>query len=174
MYTFQTKFIKFLQANGAEYPNPMKLYYFSDGAVSQFKNKKNFVNINYHKADFGVDCEWNFFAPSHGKGPSDGIGGTIKRTARLASLRTVDDSLFNNPEEFFKWCKFKSNIKSVQFDYVSKLEYTSTKKLLNNRFCNISTVKNTRQIFQVTPNDDLNFINTKMFSNSIVVNKSCL
>ena len=44
-----------------------KLIYFSDGAASQYKNYKNFINLCYHENDFGVPAEWNFFATSHGK-----------------------------------------------------------------------------------------------------------
>jgi hypothetical protein len=31
-----------------------------------------------HLEDFKVRGEWHFFATSHGKGPCDGIGGTLK------------------------------------------------------------------------------------------------
>jgi hypothetical protein len=55
-----------------------KLIYFSDGAASQYKNYKNFINLCYHENDFGVPAEWNFFATSHGKSPCDGISGTVK------------------------------------------------------------------------------------------------
>ena len=43
-------------------------------------------NLSDHKADFGVDDEWNFFAISHGKSPCDGIGGTVKRLVARACL----------------------------------------------------------------------------------------
>ena len=58
--------------------------YFSDGAASQYKNCKNFLNLCYHEEDFGVKAEWHFFATSHGKSPCDGIGGTIKRLVASA------------------------------------------------------------------------------------------
>ena len=66
---------------------PHKIIYFSDGAAAQYKNRKNFLNLCHHKADFGVDAEWHFFATSHGKGPCDGLGGTVKRLAARASLQ---------------------------------------------------------------------------------------
>lgn len=172
VFGFQTKFINFLRTDGANYPNPRKFYYFSDGAVSQFKNKKNFNNVNYHYEDFNIDCEWNFFATSHGKGPSDGVGGTIKREARAASLRSVGESLINTPREFYEWCKYKSNIKSIHFEYVTKSEFAKTKKKLAERFSGLSTIKQTRQMHQVMPNDDKNFIKTKMFSNSDIIHLS--
>ena len=39
---------------------PQKVYYFSDGAASQYKNRKNFINLCFHEADFGVPTEWHF------------------------------------------------------------------------------------------------------------------
>ena len=55
-----------------------KVLYFSDGAASQYKNFKNFVNLCYHEIDHDIQAQWHFFATSHGKSPCDGIGGTIK------------------------------------------------------------------------------------------------
>lgn len=68
-------------------PNVNKIIHFTDGAASQNKNYKNFLNLADHKNDFGISAEWYFFTTSHGKGPCDGIGGTLKRLARRASLQ---------------------------------------------------------------------------------------
>jgi len=61
--------------------------YFSDAAISQYKNFKNFTNLCLHEEDFGITAEGNFFSASHGKGSCDGLGGNIKRLARRASLQ---------------------------------------------------------------------------------------
>ena len=45
-------------------PELKKVYYFSDGSAAQYNI---FANIRHHSDDFGLDCEWNFFATSHGK-----------------------------------------------------------------------------------------------------------
>ena len=45
------------------------------------------MNICHHEDDFGVLCEWDFFAIAHGKGACDGIGGTVKRAVYRESLR---------------------------------------------------------------------------------------
>ena len=58
-----------------------------DGSAAQYKNQKIFINLCYHHSDFGVQAEWHFYATSHGKGPCDGIGGTVKRLAAKASLQ---------------------------------------------------------------------------------------
>ena len=68
-------------------PGLKKIHYFSDGCGGQYKNKFNFINVCSHADDFQVQCEWNFFATSHGKGACDGIGGTVKRATYRESLR---------------------------------------------------------------------------------------
>ena len=68
------------------FPILRNIVYFSDGCAGQYKNLKNFLNLCCHEKDFGIPAEWHFFATSHGKGPSDGIGGSIKREATKASL----------------------------------------------------------------------------------------
>ena len=50
----------------------------------QYKNYKNFLNLSYHKSDFGLDATWSFFVTSHNKSPCNGIGGVVKR--KLASV----------------------------------------------------------------------------------------
>ena len=67
--------------------SPKKIVYFSDGAASQYKNPKNFINLCNHEAYFGIQAEWHFSATSHGKGASDGVGGTVKHLAARASLQ---------------------------------------------------------------------------------------
>ena len=64
-----------------------KTIYFSDGAASQYKSRKNFINLCLHKDDFGISAEWNFYATSHGKGACEGVGGSVKRLAARASLQ---------------------------------------------------------------------------------------
>ncbi len=59
-----------------------KVIYTSDGAKSQYKNRKNAANLCHHFVDFGVEAEWHFSATSHGKGASNnGVGGNAKRSA---------------------------------------------------------------------------------------------
>ena len=79
VYLYQTMLIMFLKQ---ALPFPLKkIMYFCDGATSQYKNRKNFLNLCHHEMDFGVKAEWKFSATSHGKGACDGLGGTVKRLA---------------------------------------------------------------------------------------------
>ena len=77
VHLFQKKLISFLKDRLSFIPT--KIIYFSDGAASQYKNRKNFINLCNHQADFGILAEWHFSATSHGKGTCDGLGGTVKQ-----------------------------------------------------------------------------------------------
>ena len=89
VYLFQKNLITFLKN---QFPTPAKFIYFSDGAASQYKNRKNFLNLCHHQADFGIKAEWHFSATSHGKSACDGLGGTVKCLAARASLHPPYDS----------------------------------------------------------------------------------
>ena len=90
VFQFQSSLLSFLKET---LPcKPKKIIYFSDGAASQYKNRKNFLNLCHHENDFGVKAEWHFSATSHGKGACDGVGGTVKRLAAKASLQKPFDN----------------------------------------------------------------------------------
>lgn len=61
----------------------------------------NFINLCYHKSDFGVKAEWHFFGTGHGKSPCDGIGGTVKRIITKTSLQRPSNHQILTPQEMF-------------------------------------------------------------------------
>ena len=82
---------------------------------------KNFLNLCHHEIDFSLTAEWNFFATSHGKGPCDGLGGTLKRLATKASLQRCSEGLNTEPiltpMAFFEFCKENTSINCVFTTY---------------------------------------------------------
>ena len=55
VHLFQRKLNSFLKHVLAFFP--LKIIYFSDGAASQYKNRKTFINLCSHQADFGISAE---------------------------------------------------------------------------------------------------------------------
>ena len=98
VHLFQKNLVQFLQE---KFSKVDKILYFSDGSAAQYKNRKNIVNLCYHKEDFWVQAKWHFYATSHGKGPCDGIGGTIKCLAATASLQRAYHSQIMTPCQLF-------------------------------------------------------------------------
>ena len=92
-----------------------RILYFSDGAASQYKNFKNLTNLCNHVTDFGIEAEWHFFATSHGKGPYDGISGTVKRLVARASLQAATAEQILTPPDLFSWVVTNIHRKRAQF-----------------------------------------------------------
>lgn len=162
VHLFQKKVIELLH-DGLIDEKTKKIFYFSDGCAAQYKNKKNFINLCYHKADFGIDAEWHFFATSHGKGPSDGLGGTVKRLASKASLQRPFEDQILTPFQLYLWCT--ENIKNCNFVYAKIEEHIEEEKALKERFSQCQTIVGTRKKHCYIPQSKSQ-VKTKTFSNS--------
>ena len=76
---------------------------FSDGASAHFKNNASILNLVHHRNDFGLDACWTFTVTAHGKGAGDGIGATLKSTARRASLSK--NILLSTAKDFYEFSR---------------------------------------------------------------------
>lgn len=130
-------------------PSVEKVIYFTDGSSSQYKNKKNFVNVCHHVKDFGKKAEWNFFASSHGKNACDGIGGTTKREITRVSLQRPYTNQILTPKDVYEYCS--QNISGVTYQYVSREEITENEKKLENRFQFCQRIPGTRVYHRFIP-----------------------
>lgn len=157
--TFIDKLIEYLKS---KFDVIEKIYYMTDGAASQYKNRKNFININKHKDDYdGIECEWHFHATSHGKGPCDGIGGTLKRKATRDSLTEEFSNSISNPLQLYNWATDKFN---MDFSYITNQEYEDKERLLETRFKLLRTIKGTQTLHAIIPSSN-NKLEVKRFSN---------
>lgn len=126
-----------------------KMIYFTDGATQHFKNKFNFQNLLHHEKDFGVPAEWHFHATAHGKGPCDGIGGNLKRLARLASLKASSKEQILNCNSFYAWAK--ENFKETEILFSSKENQNIIASELKIRFESAKTIPRTQKFHCFVP-----------------------
>ena len=120
------------------------VHYFTDGCAGQYKNYKNFYNICQHQEEFQVSASITFFATSHGKSACDGIGGTVKRLARKASLQRPLHNQITDLDKLSAFCI--SSIPGISFHVITE---NNMKKLRQNhlrRYDNASTIKGTRSM----------------------------
>ena len=103
--------------------------------ASQYKNCNNFTNLCFHHEDFDIHAEWNFFTTSHGKTPCDGIGGTVKRLVRRASLQAATN---RSHPTCMPWASM--NIKNIHFFYISSDDVAAHKDHIEDRMLNAKTV----------------------------------
>ena len=67
---------------------------------------RSFYSTCCHHRDLSIKAEWHFWPTSHGKGPCVGVGGTVKRQEREASLRaSTPDPQINSAQQLFDWTK---------------------------------------------------------------------
>lgn len=143
-----------------------KIIYISDGAASQYKNKKNFCTVVHHFRDYQIECEWHFYATSHGKGPCDGIGGTVKRKAARASLSKEYEKFITTPLELYEWATTRANFAdTMNFCYISEEEYTAKQNFLEDRYKVLKPIPGTRGYHGYIPTTDGNIL-AKLYSNS--------
>lgn len=93
--------------------------YWTDSPTSQYRNRYIFDLILDHKKRYGFDATWNYFECGHGKGPCDGVGGTVKQladqavNAQKANIQVADD--------FYFWSE-NGSIKAISFFFVRKAD----------------------------------------------------
>ena len=163
VHLFQRQFIQYLKKQFSSLPR--KIYYTSDGAASQYKNRKNFINLCHHEEDFGVAAEWHFSATSHGKGACDGVGGTVKRLAARASLQQHYDQQIMTPRQLFEWAV--NNILAIAFQYLTMDDYKSEMIFLEEHFQQSRIIPGTRKLHCLIPLSR-NKLSTKVYSSSAI------
>ena len=118
------------------------MHYFFDGCAGEYKNCKNFLNLCLHNSDFGVKCEWNIFATSHGKSPCDGIGGTVKRLVTRASLQRPISNQILTADKMFEFCV--EEIKGINFLFLKNQEIGNIYVNMEERYKRADTVPGIR------------------------------
>ena len=158
VHLFVKRFLDFLALN---IKGLKKVYYFTDGASSQYKNRKNFINLAFHMEDFNVKQS----GTAHGKRPCDGIGGTVKRLATKASLQRPFTDQIQSPIQLYEWAK--GAIKSVHFQFISTTEYEAEDLLLRKRLDSALNIVGTHSFHAYYPiPNETNKLMVKVYSHS--------
>lgn len=148
VYLSQKKLVQYLRRERI-FASTEKISFFSDGAASQYKNRKNFLNLCLIKKDFGLEAEWHFFATSHGKSPCDALGGSFKRNARNRTMQKPMDPI-DNAKKFYD---FGVSIKDskVEFVYCSQVEHDEVETEYKDRFDQAKTIQGTQSLHAFKP-----------------------
>ena len=146
VYQVQTVFLNYVKLY---HPKISKVEYFSDGCAAQHNNKYNLVSLCMHKRDFGFDAEWNFFATAHGKSPCDGIGGSVKRSTAIESLKRINNNQILTPKDMFSFCK--QHFSNISFFYISKNEIDEVRNLLQSRYARAKRIQESGVAINLNP-----------------------
>lgn len=149
VYQFQQKLLEFLKE---KFSIINKIFFYSAGAGSQYKNKKNFYSLCQYKKKEKIDVEWHFFATSHGKDPCDGIGGAFKRNAARASLQRPYKNQITTAKELYDWATTRSS--NIAFRFCTEGDYNRLARHLNSMFNNVLAISGTQKYHSFIPIDD--------------------
>lgn len=149
VYLFQQKLFAYLNR---KFGIIKKITFFSDGASSQYKNKKNFFNICQYKKKYGFDVEWHCFATSHGKGPCDAIGGVLKRLAAKASLQRIFENHILTANDLFNWATKSDG--TMDYEFCSIIDQENIEKELDSTHDFVKTIEGTRTFHAFLPIDE--------------------
>ena len=111
-----------------------------------------------------MSAEWHFFATSHGKGPCDGLGGTLKRLAARASLQRPYENQILTPIEFFNFCD--KDIKQIDVVYTTHDQYQAKAELLEERHLTATTIAGTQKLHSFIP-VNCSTLEVRFFSDSL-------
>ena len=73
-----------------------------------------------HPEMFGCRAVWHYPETGHGKGPCDGVGGSLKWNAQTAASAGV--AIVRNAPTMFLWAKDRPN-SSIQYCYVDEYDH---------------------------------------------------
>ena len=130
-----------------------KVIFFSDGAAAHYKNRKTFSSLCQFKSNFDIEAECHFFATSHGKGPCDAVGGTIKRMALRVSLAKENGQSIKTAKELFDFANQQTHkeINKIKFCYVSNQEYETRVEELQELYSKAKTIPGTQAFHSFQP-----------------------
>lgn len=142
-----------------EYLDIDTIHVFSDGPVTQYRQKKNFFLFNAILKDFCFTGTWNFFEASHGKGAADGVGGIIKR---LLDGKVSHGADVFDAESAYMLLKDVTNVKLY---LVNEENIKYIKEKFKQYLPSLTPVQKTMEIHQVqTINDDSHAIFSRILS----------
>ena len=124
-----------------EYPGLEMVHYLTDSPTSQYRNKTIFNLVCEHETVVGAKATWDYLEAGHGKGPCDGLGASVKRTADSAIKQ--GKASIQCAADFYKWATPTGTSSVVTYYYVLQEEYNVSETFLikgNNKITELRTI----------------------------------
>ena len=125
------------------------VHYITDRPFSQYHNRLMSDAVANHKEFFGIEARWKYFESGHGKGPCDGIVGSVKRMAEQAGKHGTPMA---DADDFFKWASETGG--AVNYTWIGQEEYDLSQKEVNMLQAQIAAVKGTGMLHAVMSGSD--------------------
>ncbi len=130
-------------------PDLLHVHYYTDSPVSQYRNRYMFYLILCHPSLLQVTASWDYSEAGHGKGPCDGVGGTVKR---MADQAVKQGNRIQSGWQFFQWAIVQTNT-LIQYQYVTEEDYTNEQEVIDKNMPPLVAIDGTLQLHAVKPSD---------------------
>ena len=131
-----------------EYPGTHTIHYLTDSPTSQYRNKTIFNLICAHSELYGCKATWDYLEAGHGKGPCDGLGASVKRSADMA-VRQAKTQI-QSAEDFYNWAKSEKGT-SIKYFFVSSDEYKESEATISSLLSDSIPVPGTMKLHTAIP-----------------------
>lgn len=146
VHTILKKIIPIIKA---DYPTLSTIHYLSDSPTSQYRNRYIFQILVHHEQEFGIKARWNYLESGHGKGPCDGLGGSVKRSADMAVRQGKCN--IQDAADFIAWgMQSESTGSKVKYLLYTQSDYDETTDQSSKRETPLS-VPGTMKLHAVVP-----------------------
>lgn len=124
-FTFIQKLIPKVQD---DLPSLKYVHFITDSPASQYRNRTIAKLIANFPAFFpGLKASWEYLEAGHGKGPCDGIGGSVKKSADIAIKKGC---VIANASEFYMWAQ--ENLGHIKSVFITPEEIQQSERKLRN------------------------------------------
>ncbi|XP_034255204.1 uncharacterized protein LOC117653549 [Thrips palmi] len=144
---FQERIATYIKEN---LPQIEEVEYITDGCGSQYKCKGYFNLLLDHKERLGLRATHTHHGSGHGKTRCDADGGTVKRTARTASLQRPFENQIVTAKDLFDFCQQEMK-DTFDFQFVSKEEVEPYRQQYKGIVDGLETVPGTRSFHFFKP-----------------------
>lgn len=127
------------------------MHYVTDSPTSQYRNRFIFWLVANHQRIFGCLAIWHYLEAGHGKGPCDGVGGSVKR---MASEAIAQGREIRNAPSFYLWALSLTKTR-ITYLYVDHFDYIIAYNHKKEIMMKINPVPNTIKVHSVCPGDDM-------------------
>ncbi|KAJ8044972.1 hypothetical protein HOLleu_07881 [Holothuria leucospilota] len=129
-------------------PSLKLVHYWTDSPTAQYRNKTIFSLVSDHHELFnGIFASWNYFEAGHGKGPCDGIGGTVKRLADEAVKREA--AVIQDANDFYAWASQEREASDIEYVFVSKDDCAANAQEITKRWPSVKAIAGTLKLHAV-------------------------
>ena len=121
-YAFVTALIKEVKGH---FPSLTTIHFITDSPSSQYRNRTIIALIAKFPAIFGLKASWSWLEAGHGKGPCDGVGGSVKKKADNLIKSGV---IIRDANEFCQ--AFEGSSSTVKLLHVNPATIAESKKVM--------------------------------------------